>query len=143
MFSFKHLSLVPLTRDTHTFKRVHIVLPLLITRTITSSSVRRTQTGYGDPQDEKIENNTPLPTHSRTDHEVSSSSSQGTSDSEKASDFKKGVREGDEGGEKKGKGKDGGKSKNKKNEEMVKKETKKVGEEPKKTKVGGAGPIGG
>lgn len=107
-------------------------------RSFTSSPPRATSTGYGDPPEEKAANETPTPSSTAdpqpggqgkgpgkqsgtTDPEVGNSSGTGSA------------------GGKKGAG-------SAENEAVTGKEireTKKVGEEPKKEEVGGAGPIGG
>lgn len=137
-------------------------MPAMVTRmrTLHTSSIRRTTAGYGDPQDEKMENHTPTPASSAdpkpqgqgkgpktksgtTDPEVkpkskskSPSSKKGTSDKSttKTDDALK--KTGNAGG-------DGGKRSAKTPDEKEIKETKKVGEAPKKEEVDGAGPIGG
>lgn len=126
-------------------------------RSIHSTTLLRTTAGYGDPQDEKADNHTPTPTAGKpsssadpqpegkgkgtkstsgtTDPEVkpkkSSSSSKKNSDSKSVEE-----KTGNAGG-------DGGARTKKTPSEQEIKETKKVGEEPKNEKVGGAGPIGG
>ena len=124
-------------------------------RSIHSSALVRASAGYGDPQDEKIENNTPTPSSTpdpqpagqgkgtksqsgTTDPEVKpKKKTKSKSSSSKESDGKS-VEEktGNAGG-------DGGARTKKTPSEKEIKETKKIGEEPKKEEVGGAGPIGG
>lgn len=96
-------------------------------RSFSSTPLRKTTAGYGDPQDEKIANETPgIKQQSSTAPEMKSHS-------------------GTEGG---GVGSAGGKAGagDQAKEDVTAKdirETKKVGEEPKKTEEGGAGPKGG
>jgi hypothetical protein len=96
-------------------------------RTLTSTPSRYTSAGYGDPQDEKIQNETPTP--SSTPHPTQ----RGSTDPERTEASVESVT-----GNKSGKE---GQSKNSDKSEV--KETKSVGEKPKQEKVGGAGPIGG
>lgn len=96
-------------------------------RSFSSTPLRKSTTGYGDPEDEKISQETPgLGKKSSTAPEMKSHS-------------------GTEGG---GVGSQGGKegAGDKAKEDVSAKdirETKKIGEEPKKTEEGGAGPKGG
>lgn len=96
-------------------------------RSFSSTPLRKTTAGYGDPQDEKMANETPgIKQQSSTGSEMKSHS-------------------GTEGG---GVGSQGGKAGagDKGKEDVTAKdirETKKIGEEPKKTEEGGAGPKGG
>ncbi|WVQ96039.1 hypothetical protein IAU59_003139 [Kwoniella sp. CBS 9459] len=134
--------------------------PRASARSLHATAFRATTTGYGDPTDEKAANDTPLPSSTpdpkpngqgkgpgtqsgSTDPEVgageyksgssgsSSSSSSGSSSGSKGS-------VGNAGGEK---GAGDAAKENVTASEI--KETKKIGEEPKKEEVGGAGPIGG
>jgi hypothetical protein len=95
-------------------------------RTLSSTSARHTSAGYGDPQDEKIENNTPTP--SSTPHPTQ----KGSTDPE-VTDSVESVTGNKSGKEGKSKG----------HEQREVKETKKLGEDAKSEEVGGAGPIGG
>jgi hypothetical protein len=98
-------------------------------RPLSTTATRFTTAGYGDPQDEKIENKTP------------GIKGQGGSTAPEMKEAKQsngrgkvGSQGGNEGAGDKGK------------EEVSAKdirETKKIGEEPKKTEEGGAGPKGG
>jgi len=119
-------------------------------RQISSTPFLRTAAGYGDPSEEKIDNNTPTPsstpdpkpngqgqgtksTSGTTDPEVKPKQSGGEAKESKAP---KGQSTGNAGGDK-------GERTSKNPDEQDIKETKKIGEEPKKEEVGGAGPIGG
>jgi hypothetical protein len=109
-------------------------------RTLHSTSLLRTQAGYGDPQDEKIENKTPM-SQTKTDqhgHEVASGSGKPSSSADPQPE-----------GQGKGTGTTGGTTdpeikpleqnanEDKKASGQEIKETKKVGEDPKKEEVGG------
>ena len=112
-------------------------LTSIVRRNLTSSSILRTSAGYGDPQDEKIANQTPQPNADPKEQTFPSSqpdphphgkgkstgTTSGLTDPEVA-------------------GKSGGKA----DKEVTEKEiieTKKIGQQPKKEEVGGAGVIGG
>ncbi|WVF68492.1 hypothetical protein IAT40_003259 [Kwoniella sp. CBS 6097] len=149
-------TLRPFTRLVQTSYRVQAQA-----RSLQSTAFRATTTGYGDPTDEKAANDTPLPSSTpdpkpkgqgkgpgtktgSTDPEVgageyksgNSGSSSGTSSGSSSSSSKGSV--GNAGGEK---GAGNAAEENVSANEI--KETKKIGEEPKKEEVGGAGPIGG
>lgn len=109
-------------------------------RTLHSTSLLRTQAGYGDPQDEKIENRTPK-SQTKTDqhgHEVASGTGKPSSAADPHPD-----------GQGKGMGSTGGTTdpeikpleqnanEDKKHSGQEIKETKKVGQDPKKEEVGG------
>ena len=99
-------------------------------RALSTTPARFTTAGYGDPQDEKIENKTP--------------GIKGKGGSSTAPEMKESKQEGGQGEVKSQGGKSGARDKGK--EEVSAKdirETKKIGEEPKKTEEGGAGPKGG
>ncbi|OCF35215.1 hypothetical protein I317_02269 [Kwoniella heveanensis CBS 569] len=133
-------------------------------RSLHATALRATQTGYGDPTDEKAANDTPLPSSTPdpnpsgqgkgpgsktgvTDPEVGNTAGEyksGGSGSSSSSSSSSGSGSGSTGsvgnaGGEKGAGNAA--------EEHVSsseiKETKKVGQDPKKEEVGGAGPIGG
>jgi len=152
------LNMTRLTALIRSTSRVVAPRPVAV-RTLYTSPIRFTTAGYGDPQDEKADNHTPTPASSAdpkpkgqgkgpktksgtTDPEVkpksksSSSKSKGTTDKSttKTDDAMK--KTGNAGG-------DGGKRSKKTPDEKEIKETKKVGEAPKKEEVDGAGPIGG
>lgn len=91
--------------------------PSLARRTLTSTSPVRSATGYGDPEEEKPSSETPSAAKS------GSNAPKGQGGAVRSA----GSKERDAGGD----------------EAKEMKETKKVGEEPKKTEEGGAGPIGG
>jgi hypothetical protein len=96
------------------------------------------QTGYGDHQSERIENETPLPKGKAGGPKAKSghaTSGQKPATDKESSRNKGGVSVGNAGGKKRGGGS--------KVPEKEVKETKKIGEDPKKEEVGGAGPIGG
>lgn len=104
-------------------------------RTISSTPIRFTTAGYGDPQDEKIENETPgIKQQSSTAPEMKSHS--GTESGSSSSGGK---------GEVKSQGGAAGAGDKGKEDVSAKdiRETKKIGQEPKKTEEGGAGPKGG
>ena len=120
--------------------------PLVHRRSIQTSTVLRTSTGYGDPPDEKAANETPTPSSTPDPKQAGKSN---TTDPEVGG--KKSGRKGQGPGVKAGsatnatgrasksqdKGKDG------EVDAQQIRETKKVGEDPKKEEVGGAGVIGG
>ncbi|WWC95823.1 hypothetical protein V866_002689 [Kwoniella sp. B9012] len=108
-----------------------------LARPLHSTALRRTQAGYGDPQDEKADNHTPLPSSTPDPHPAGQGKGPGTKTGTTDPEVGKGAV-GNAGG-KKGAG-DASKE-NVSGQDI--KETKKVGEEPKKEEVGGAGPIGG
>jgi len=98
-------------------------------RALSTTATRFTTAGYGDPQDEKIENKTP------------GIKGQGGSTAPEMKESKQSNGKGSVGSQG---GKEGAGDKGK--EEVSAKdirETKKIGEEPKKTEEGGAGPKGG
>ncbi|WWC92797.1 uncharacterized protein L201_007756 [Kwoniella dendrophila CBS 6074] len=109
----------------------------VIARPFTTTPLRRTTAGYGDPQDEKADNHTPLPSSTPDPHPEG----QGKGPGKRTGTTDPEVAQGNVGnaGGKKGSG-DSAKE-NVSGQEI--KETKKIGEEPKKEEVGGAGPIGG
>jgi hypothetical protein len=106
-------------------------------RTISSTPTRFTTAGYGDPQDEKMANETPgIKQQSTTAPEMKSHSGTETSSGSSSKGGKGEVKSqgGAEGAGDKGK------------EDVSAKdirETKKIGSEPKNTEEGGAGPKGG
>jgi hypothetical protein len=100
-------------------------------RAISTSAPRYTTAGYGDPQDEKIENNTPTPgsTPHPTQKGAQQSNQSGSTDPEVA--------------QKTGNAGSSSSGSEKSHEGTEVKETKKIGEQAKEEEVGGAGPIGG
>ncbi|WRT69691.1 uncharacterized protein IL334_006681 [Kwoniella shivajii] len=108
-----------------------------IARTIHSTAFRATTAGYGDPQDEKADNHTPTPSSSTDPKPNGQGKGPGTTSGTTDPEVKKGSV-GNAGGEKGA----GDKSKENVSGQEVR-ETKKIGEEPKKEETGGAGPIGG
>ncbi|GFZ49623.1 hypothetical protein JCM24511_07024 [Saitozyma sp. JCM 24511] len=110
-------------------------------RGVFTSPVVRTQTGYGDPSGERIDNETPLPKGKNEGPKARSGHA--TSSTEPAKEDASGLSR-DTGG-KGGVGNAGGKpgaGGDRSSEKQIR-ETKKIGEDPKKEEVGGAGPIGG
>jgi hypothetical protein len=103
-------------------------------RHIHATAYRATSAGYGDPQDEKAENKTPLP--SSTPDPKPKGQGKGPGSTSGSTDPEVRQKTGNAGGD------GGNRSASTPNEKQVK-ETKKIGEEPKKEEVGGAGPIGG
>ncbi|WVR08058.1 hypothetical protein IAU60_005104 [Kwoniella sp. DSM 27419] len=123
------IALRPLTRA--------VARPTSQLRSFHASPLARTTAGYGDPQDEKADNHTPTPSSSSDPKPAGQGEGPGTKSGTTDPEVSKGSM-GNAGGEK-GAG-------NKAEEDVSAKEvreTKKVGEEPKKTESGGAGPIGG
>lgn len=99
-------------------------------RALSTTATRFTTAGYGDPQDEKIENRTP--------------GIKGKEGASTAPEMKESKQEGGKGSVGSQGGKEGAGDKGK--EDVSAKEirqTKKIGEEPKNTEEGGAGPKGG
>lgn len=124
-------------------------------RPLSSSAIIRTSAGYGDPQDEKIENRTPLG-KSSTDPErkqgrtetIATNQGEGTSTGSGSASGGHGGDNSSSGSSKGSVGSQGGKegAGNKAKEDVSAqeiRETKKIGEEPKNTAEGGAGPKGG
>jgi hypothetical protein len=98
-------------------------------RAFTTTPTRFTTAGYGDPQDEKIENRTP--------------GIKGKNAST-APEMKENKQEGGKGKVGSGGGKEGAGDKAKEDVTAGEiRQTKKIGEEPKNTQEGGAGPKGG
>lgn len=123
-----------------------------VARPLSTSAILRTSAGYGDPQDEKIENQTPLG-KSSTDGErkkgrtESIPTNQGSGDAT-SSGGHGGETSGSSGSSQGSVGSQGGKegAGNQAKEDVSAqeiRETKKIGEEPKNTAEGGAGPKGG
>lgn len=109
-------------------------------RTLTSTSPRRSATGYGDPEDEKPKSETPGQSSSEAKPPAGAESKapkgQGGPVKSEGGKEDHGAREqGSTGGGGGNGGSSGG--------EKVVKETKKIGEAPKKEEVDTAGPIGG
>jgi hypothetical protein len=114
-------------------------------RGVFTSPTLRTQTGYGDPTGERIDNETPLPKGKKEGPKAKSGHA--TSSTEPAKEEAGGLSRdtGGKGGGKGGLGNSGGKpgaGRDSSSEKQIR-ETKKVGQDPKKEEVGGAGPIGG
>lgn len=106
-------------------------------RAIATTPRLRTTAGYGDPQDEKAANHTPTPGgKSSTDQQMKSHS--GTETAKTPAGQGKGGAVRSAGG----KSGAGDQAKEEVTEKDIK-ETKKIGEEPKNTEEGGAGPKGG
>jgi len=128
-----------------------LVTPL---RPLSTSAPLRAAAGYGDPQDERIKNETPTPATTpdpkpagsksgpktksgTTDPEVKPKKSTKKSEPKEAKETKtKAKSTGNAGGDK-------GERTNENPSEKDVVETKKVGESPKLEEVGGSGPIGG
>ncbi|RSH93310.1 hypothetical protein EHS25_007664 [Saitozyma podzolica] len=113
-------------------------------RGVFTSPVLRTQTGYGDPSGERIDNQTPLPKGKNQGPKARSGHA--TSSTEPAKGETRGLSRDTAGkGGKGGVGNAGGKpgAGGDRSSEKEIRETKKVGEDPKKEEIGGAGPIGG
>ncbi|WWD20309.1 hypothetical protein CI109_104785 [Kwoniella shandongensis] len=109
---------------------------LSLTRSFQTTTLRSTTAGYGDPQDEKADNYTPTP--ASTADPQPNGQGQGVGQKSGTTDPEVGKVTGNAGGEKGA----GSKEKEDVSGQEIK-ETKKVGEEPKKEEVGGSGPIGG
>lgn len=104
-------------------------------RTIATTPRLRTTAGYGDPTEEKAANETPTPGgKTSTDQSMKSHSGTETAQTSKG-----------EGGAVRSAGGASGAGDREKEEVSAQdiRETKKIGEEPKKTEEGGAGPKGG
>ena len=116
------------------------------TRGLSSTALRRTSAGYGDPQDEKIENKTPTPQAAKPSSASKSgaqSADKGTTDPETARAAKaSGNAPRTQGGSVGNAGGEEGSGGSQVDAQQLR-ETKKVGEEPKQTTEGGAGPKGG
>jgi hypothetical protein len=115
-------------------------------RPLSTSAIVRTSAGYGDPQDEKIENKTPLG-KSSTDPENKQGRTE-TIPTNGGNGSTSGGHGGSSGSSKGAVGSQGGKegAGNQAKEDVSGqeiRETKKIGEEPKNTAEGGAGPKGG
>ena len=120
------MSFLPQLRDSLS----RSAFPSVARRTLTSTSPLRTATGYGDPEDEKPKAETPG---------EGSTSAQPPSGAESKAPKGQGGPVKNEGGKEDHGARDAGEH----GRETQLKETKKIGEEPKKTEEGGAGPIGG
>ena len=113
-------------------------------RAFSNTIVRLTQTGYGDPQDERIDNYTPTPKGGSAGKPSSSvdpqPDGQGTGAGQQSSTTDPEVKpkETTNAGGDTGMGGDEGQI-----PEKQTKQTKKIGEDAKDEEVGGAGPIGG
>ena len=105
-------------------------------RGFTSSPLVKTTAGYGDPQDEKADNKTPTPIPSSSSDPHPKGHGKGVGTSGGTTDPEVKTKTGNAGG-------DGKNRSSQTPSESEIKETKKVGEKPKKEEVGGAGPIGG
>lgn len=148
MTALRHFTTVRPTRALHSLRplRASTILPRAHIHT---TPLLRTATGYGDPQDEKIENKTPQPNTSKDSggHSVaggkpssaSDPSSGGTTDPEVGAKKTKKGKTGSAGGKKNG----ASSSSDDHASGQEIRETKKVGESPKNEEVGGAGVIGG
>jgi len=118
--------------------RVQRPVVLLHSRQFHPSITSHTTTGYGDPQDEKIENNTPTPKPASSTDPHPDGQGKGPGTKSGSTDPEVGAgKVGSAGGAKGAGGKDA-----KVNAKEMR-ETKKVGEDPKHEEVGGAGVTGG
>ena len=113
--------------------------PVTLTRSLGTTTPRFTQAGYGDPQDEKADNHTPLP--SSTPDPQPAGQGQGPGQKSGSTDPEVSVKPGKTGNQGGDSG-DKGSSGNTPSGQDIR-ETKKIGENPKKEEVGSAGPIGG
>ena len=135
-----------LLRLTFSQPRTRVLTRLTAHRAFHRTSVAFTSTGYGDPPDEKANNQTPTP--SSTPDPKPDGKSKATTDPEVSgkSKGKQGDGEGPKaqtGGVGSGGGKQGTGSKDEGMSGQEIRQTKKIGEEPQNEEVGGAGPKGG
>ncbi|KAK8849680.1 hypothetical protein IAR55_005015 [Kwoniella newhampshirensis] len=111
---------------------------IALTRAFQTTTLRSSTAGYGDPQDEKADNYTPTP--GSTADPKPNDKGYGAGQKSATTDPEVGKVTGNAGTDK-GSGSGSSEKGNPSGQEI--KETKKVGESPKKEEVGGAGPIGG
>ena len=107
-----------------------------VVRYLRTTPTALSSAGYGDPQDEKADNHTPTPSSTPDPQPGGQGKRPGEKTGSTDPEIAKGST-GSAGGEKGAGGKSGGVEAN----EI--RETKKIGEQPKREEAGGAGPIGG
>ncbi|WWC73700.1 uncharacterized protein I206_107672 [Kwoniella pini CBS 10737] len=110
---------------------------VILARPLHSTTLRLSTAGYGDPQEEKAENHTPTPSSTPDPKPAGQGKGPGSQSGTTDPEVGQGIV-GNAGGKK-----GAGDSANENVSGQEIKETKKVGEDPKKEEVGGAGPIGG